>query len=44
MFKYNQVILEVHNAYRAVSLSRFQNVLQKGTDTANLVLNWGEQR
>lgn len=44
MFKYNQVILKVHNAHRAVSLSRFQNILQKGTDTANLVLSWGEQR
>lgn len=37
--KCNQVILKVCNDYRAVSLSRFQNILQKGTDTANIVLN-----
>lgn len=42
MFKYNHMVKKVHNAYRAVSLIRFQNILQKGAGIVILVLNWGE--
>lgn len=42
MFKYNHMVKKVHNAYRAVSLIRFQNILQKGADIVILV--WGGNR
>lgn len=42
MFKYNHMVKKVHNAYKAVSLIRFQNILQKGAGIVILVLNWGE--
>lgn len=37
----NQWLKKIHNAYRAVCVSRFQNLLQEGTDTIILILNWG---
>lgn len=35
------MVKKMHNAYRAVSVSRFQNILQKGTNIVIQILNWG---